>query len=72
MYHVLDTNIHVMLTRGEDDMTDKLNRQLSQEDNLLKLAQAMKEARAQIEREQIMKRMKYGKAAKKAQREHQQ
>ena len=72
MYHVLDTNIHVMLTKGQDNMTNEFNRQIPQEENLLKLVQALKEARAQIEREQIIKRMKYGKAAKKAQREQQQ
>jgi DNA invertase Pin-like site-specific DNA recombinase len=38
---------------------------------VLKIAQAMKEEAARIERQQIIKRMQYGKAAKKAQREQQ-
>ena len=42
------------------------------QDDIAKLAKVIKEAVAQIERQQIIKRMKHGREAKKAQREQQQ
>jgi hypothetical protein len=69
MYTFLDTNILIMLTKGRYDMTST-----SQHDqgNLAELAEAIKKGAAQIERQQLSKRIKYGKAAKKVQREQQQ